>query len=211
MRQLILVRHGQTVANTEKRWQGQRFDGKLTALGRRQIEAVAQRLASQNDGITALYTSPLRRTLETAQGIGRVLGLTPGIKDDLREMDFGELDSWTMADIAEKRPEFFNAWLDKHNRDLVWPGGESRREFASRVFNACKRIIERHPQETVAIVAHGGTLAVGIAQLLEWPLHIAFSYRLSNCGLTRLVYQRECWLLWTLNDTCHLPKGEEYG
>jgi probable phosphoglycerate mutase len=204
MHQLILVRHAQTQANTEGRWQGQKFDGLVTPLGQRQIEAVARRLTTTADDVVALYTSPLGRALQTARSIGDALGLDPVLEPDLREMDFGELDSWTMDEIAQKRPDFFQAWLDRDNRDLTWPGGESRRDFTTRASQAYRRILQTHPDGTIVVVAHGGSLGVGIISTLGWPPNLFATFTMSNCGLTRLVYRYERWILQTLNDTCHL-------
>jgi len=204
MHQLILVRHAQTQANAERRWQGQKFDGQVTPLGQRQIEAAARRLGAEKEDVVAVYTSPLGRALQTAQGIGAALGLDPVAEPDLREMDFGELDSWTMDEIAEKRPDFFQAWLDRDNRELTWPGGESRRDFTPRASGAYQRILERHPEGKIVVVAHGGTVGVGIISTLGWPANLFATFALSNCGLTRLVYRYGRWVLQTLNDTCHL-------
>lgn len=204
MRQLILVRHAQTQANVQGLWQGQNFDSQVTPLGRLQIEAAARRLGAEKENVVAVYTSPLGRAMQTAQGIGAALGLDPVAEPGLIEMDFGELDNWTLAEIAAKRPDFFAAWLDQDNQELTWPGGESRRDFAARVLDAYERMLARHPEKTIVVVAHGGTQALAVALMLGWPLNIASTYRLNNCSLSRLVYRYEHWILQSLNDTCHL-------
>jgi broad specificity phosphatase PhoE len=203
-RQLILVRHAETQANVESRWQGQRQEGVLTPRGQRQIERVAQRLSREKNRIAAIYTSPLVRARATAKGIGAAVGQDPIVKENLTEMDFGDLDSWTMPEIAEERPEFFAAWRDFADSELTWPGGESRRDFWDRVTTGWNQILTRHPQDTIVIVAHGGSLRVGIGHLLDWPPTVFFSYNLDNCSLSRVVYEYERWRLLTLNDTCHL-------
>jgi probable phosphoglycerate mutase len=204
MLQLILVRHAETQANVANRWQGQRHDGILTPQGQQQIERVAQRLQNERGHIVALYTSPLGRTRQTAQSIGAATGQELRVQDGLQEMDFGELDSWTMAEIADQRPDFFAAWQDKGNTELAWPGGESRLEFWQRVTGGYDRILAQHAAGTIVIVGHGGSLRVGISYLLDWPRTNFDTYQVDNCSLTRLVYESDRWRLLTLNDTCHL-------
>jgi probable phosphoglycerate mutase len=204
MLQLIFVRHAETQANVANRWQGQRHAGILTSRGQQQIERVAQRLLAEREDIVALYTSPLGRARQTAQSIGAATGLELRVQEGLQEMDFGELDSWTMAEIAELRPDFFAAWQDRENVELAWPGGESRRGFWQRVTGSYDRILEQHAVGTIVIVGHGGSLRVGISYLLDWPRTIFDTYQVDNCSLTRLVYELDHWRLLTLNDTCHL-------
>lgn len=204
MHQLILVRHAETQANTENRWQGQRHDGILTPQGRRQIERVARRLEAEREEIVALYTSPLGRALQTAQSIGAAIDQEPRIDPDLQEMDFGELDSLTWDEIVEQHPDFYAAWQKRDDIELAWPGGERRRDFRARVIGSLDRILARHTEERVVVVAHGGSLRVGIAHLLAWGSVAYDSFNLHNCGLTRLVFEFGRWRLLTLNDTCHL-------
>jgi probable phosphoglycerate mutase len=204
MWQLVLVRHGETQANTEGRWQGMRQHGVLTPRGRQQIQRVADRLRDEGDRIVALYTSPQARAQQTAEAIGGAIGRHPCVEDSLQEMDFGELDSLTMSEIAEERPDFFAAWQNFEDRDLIWPGGERRRDFWQRVAEGWDRILDRHPEGRVVLVSHGGTLRAGIGYLLEWPPTMLFSYNLHNCSLTRLVHEYGRWRMLTLNDTCHL-------
>lgn len=204
MSQLVLVRHAETQANTEGRWQGRRFDGILTPRGRHQITAVARRLQAEREEIVALYTSPLGRARETAQGIGAAIDLLPLVADGLQEMDFGELDSWTMPEIIAQRPAFFAAWQDTDDVELTWPGGERRRDFWQRVASSCDRILENYPEGTIVIVGHGGSLRMVIGHLLGWPPGIIYSYKLRNCSVTRLLHEYGRWRLLTLNDVCHL-------
>jgi broad specificity phosphatase PhoE len=186
-------------------------DGILTARGEQQIERVAQRLKQGRDNIVAVYTSPLGRAYETARQIAVAVDQAPQIQDDIKEMDFGELDSWTMQEIAEKRPDFFDAWRDFENRELIWPGGEGRRDFVERVTRGWDQIVAAHTEGSVVVVAHGGSLRVGIGHLLGWPATTFFSYNLYNCSLTRVIFEFERWRLLTLNDICHLEDLSDLG
>lgn len=208
MTQFILVRHGQTVANVEGRWTGW-GQTDLTELGRAQVRAVAQRLAAEvRDGV-ALYTSPLPRALETAEGIGRALGLQPVPVDGLREINFGAMDGITLEEMEAHHPALYENWQDKANSDFTWPGGERRADFFRRVAAACDEILSRHPRGTVIIVGHGGTLRSCLAHLLSAQPGQWWTYRVGNCGVTRVIVEGGTVRLASLNDTAHLPEEQE--
>jgi len=202
--QLILIRHGETVANVERRWVGWRESG-LTDLGRAQVEATARRLAEEVRDGAALYTSPLLRAWETAAGIGRLLGLEPVPIDDLREINFGRLDGISLEEMASRYPDLYARWQDKTDTDYGWPGGERRVDFFRRVAAACEAILARHDRGTVLVVGHGGTLRSCLAHLLPEELGQWWTYSITNCGITRVVVERDGRHLLTLNDIDHLP------
>jgi probable phosphoglycerate mutase len=142
---LLLARHGQTDWNRDGIWQGQ-ADPPLNALGRRQARELAARL--RHARLDALYASDLRRALETAEAVARAVGLPVIADPGLREMDVGAWTGLTWAEIAERFPNG-----DGH-------GGESAQAFQARVLAAVQRIAAAHPQGTVLVVAHGGTVRV---------------------------------------------------
>ncbi|HEC34883.1 MAG TPA: histidine phosphatase family protein [Chloroflexi bacterium] len=205
-RHLILVRHAQTVANVEGRWIGWGDTG-LTELGQAQVQATAWRLAEEvHDGV-ALYTSPLPRAWETAVGIGRVLGLSPIPVDDLREINFGDMDGVTLEEMKTRHPTLYARWRDKDDAEYTWPGGERRSDFFRRVAAVCDDILSRHPRGTIIIVGHGGTIRACLAHLLPAELGRWWTYPLDNCGLTRVVLRGKNVRLIVLNETDHLPGG----
>ncbi len=202
---LILIRHGQTVANIEGRWIGQ-GESELTTLGRAQIAATARRLATEvRDGV-GLYTSPLARTLETAEEIGRALGLTPVVMDDLREIHFGALEGIRLDELKEQHPQVYARWQEKENTAFTWPGGECRADFFRRIATACQTILARHERGSVLIVGHGGTIRSCLMHLLPETLGKWWTYEIDNCGLTHLEVEGRQARLLALNDTTHLPK-----
>ncbi|MFQ6101792.1 MAG: histidine phosphatase family protein [Anaerolineae bacterium] len=206
MTELIFVRHGQTEANVAGRWEGW-SEGTLTPFGQAQAEAVARRLANEDrhDGVAALYTSPLCRAFETARIIGAALGLQPVSVNDLREIDFGELDGITLAEMEAQRPALFARWKNRADMEFEWPGGERRIDFFHRVAGACDRILALHPEGHVVIVAHGGTLRGCLAHLLPGQLDQWWEYALDNCGLTYVSVEGTGARLLMLNDGAHLP------
>ena len=206
--QLILIRHAETVANVERRWIGWGDTG-LTERGRAQVEATARRLAQEvRDGV-AIYTSPLPRARETAEGIGRALGLRPIPMENLREVNFGDLDGVTLEEMRTRYPDLYARWRDKTDSEYTWPGGEKRADFFRRVAEACQEILSRHDRGTVIVVAHGGTVRACLAHLMPEKLGEWWGYSLDNCGITRLQIEDGAVRLLTLNDTSHLPGTEK--
>src|SRR5512135_1316457 len=118
---LFLIRHGATVLTAEDRFAGS-TDVELSDTGREQAEALAQRLA--DDNVTAVYASPLRRTVATASIIGRPHGLQPILNDGLREIDHGRWEGLRRAEVETMFADEYAAW--EEDPYIVAPaGGES--------------------------------------------------------------------------------------
>lgn len=206
MTQLVFVRHAQTVANVEGHWTGWETTA-LTEKGRAQTRAIARRLKEEAQAVVALYTSPLPRARETARVIGRALGLEPRMVDGLREINFGHLDGVSLEEMEARHPDLYASWQDRSDIDYAWPGGERRGDFFRRVAAACDQIVDRHPQGTVIVVAHGGTIRAALAHFLPQELGEWWSYPLGNCSITRVSIGPEGARRITLNDRAHLPPG----
>jgi len=198
--QIILVRHGESVGNFENRLQGQE-DYDLTDLGRVQALRAADRLHQL--GTSAIYTSHLLRANATAGVIADRLGLLPMITEAVSEYHFGEMSGATYAEIRER----FGAVANPAER--VYPGEEGRDVFFARVTNAVYRIADAHPDETVAIVSHGGPIALFCQHVLGLPYRRPMPFSIDNCSLNVIDVganrsgERELCLV-RLNDTCHL-------
>jgi 2,3-bisphosphoglycerate-dependent phosphoglycerate mutase len=199
---LILVRHGESVGNFENRLQGQE-DYPLTEQGRRQAVLTAHRL--QDLGTTAVYTSHLLRAKETAFAIGERIGVEPSVREDLSEYHFGEFSGMTYAEIRER----FGAIANPAER--VYPGEEGRDNFFNRVTSTLWGIAEEHPEETVAVVSHGGPIALFCQAVLALPYKRPMPFSISNCSLNIFDASvshsdtRNARLLH-LNDICHLAE-----
>lgn len=157
---VILIRHGQTEWNLLQKYQGQ-TDIPLTDLGRNQAQRAGEYLAN-NENIEVLYCSDLSRTRETAEIVGRIVGLTPTCDARLRELSFGEWEGLTFNQVYEKYPEEFNNWYNDAFKINV-PGGESFDQLIKRAMEAVKEIIEKY-SGTVAIVTHGGVIKAILSQ-----------------------------------------------
>ncbi|MDY7039404.1 MAG: histidine phosphatase family protein [Chloroflexota bacterium] len=200
MTRLILMRHGQSVHNEQGKWGGW-SPGELTPLGRAQAEAMACRLTTFDEAISALYSSTLRRAWDTAEIIGQALNLRPIPHEGLREINFGQVDGLSIEEFRETFPDHYARWLDRSDLSFVWPGGERRADFFRRAGQAAREIVNRHPNETVVVVTHGGTLRSILAHFLPTEFGDWWSYELGNCTLTRLEVDDSSARLLVLNDT----------
>ena len=137
----------------------------LSERGRAEIAAVAERLV--DEGVAALYASPLQRTRESAEIVAARLGLPIGFRDDVIELDFGE---WTGATFDAIRADpRWHAWRTHRSLARI-PGGESMRQVQRRVVEALMEINERHLDETVAVVSHGDVIRSALLFALGMPL-----------------------------------------
>jgi broad specificity phosphatase PhoE len=151
----------------------------LSAAGREHAGRLALRLASVE--CEAVYSSPRVRALETAKAIAAALGLAPAVDEDLRELDFGELEGRTYDEIAASKPELYRAWMTTPTT-VSFPGGESFADLKARSVAALERIRRLH--ENAIVVTHGGVLRAGVAAWLSMPDEAIFRLDQRYCGVT---------------------------
>ena len=197
---LFLVRHGETQRNRERRVQG-RGDQPLTDAGRKQAAAVAQALSREN--ITTLYSSPLKRAVETAEIIGAELRLPIQLADNLAEADVGELDGLNSEEMRARYPDFMALW-DRDPGNAVMPGGESLAEVQERAWQMVQSLLRGHPEANVVAVSHNFTIETLVCKVLGLPL-ASFRRLGVDLGSISAVELREGRSrLVLLNDRCHL-------
>jgi probable phosphoglycerate mutase len=178
---ILLARHGETDDNREPiRIQGSR-DTPLNEVGRRQAAELAERVA--HDGIRALYSSQLRRALETAEIVGERLGLTPVVDPRFAEGDRGELEGLYWRDVAREDPDLYAAWRAAGD-SFRFPGGESLREQSDRVLAALEDV--RGAGVPALVVCHGGSIRVVLCQGDERGLAAFHDFDVPNVGVVRL-------------------------
>jgi probable phosphoglycerate mutase len=157
-----LIRHGATDLSSEDRFSGG-TDVDLAPQGRFQVERLAERLA--DDRITAIYCSPMRRTVETAAILARPLGLAPIPREELREIHHGRWETMRRADVEALYPDEYAAWqIDPFT--FAPQGGESGLSVMARALPAVREIVVKHDGENVALVSHKATIRLLISSLL---------------------------------------------
>lgn len=194
---LLLVRHGESEGNRDRVVQGW-HDSPLTELGRRQADLAARRLAG--DGIAAIHSSPLRRARETADAVAARTGLEVAELPDLREYDFGEAQGLTWDEMRARFRVRGRDW----GRGAI-PGEEGMPAFRARVSAAIGALLERHADETAAVVLHGGVIGAVAAWVFGLGDDEFAQIFTANCGVTELGAGPDGRpLLRSLNEVCHL-------
>jgi len=183
MSRLLLARHGQSVSNAVRRFQGAQ-DVALSELGARQAEALGQ--AIRRLPIAAVYTSPLERARRTAEIAAAGLGVPLTPVDDLRELSLGDWEGRTVEEIRALPGDPYEQWV----RDpvaCVPPGGEPLPEVQARVVSAMADIAAAHPNgQQVLVVCHGGVISAYLAHCLGLPLSSIWRLTLSNGSITEV-------------------------
>lgn len=199
MLKILLIRHGQTDWNLDRRLQGHQ-DVPLNSAGLQQARQLARRLAA--DPIDAIYCSDLRRAAETAEILGQTHSLTPTSDKIWRERDVGQFQGLTVDEITARYPQ---AWDQLSDGIVNPPGGENSTALFARAEKAYLGLLGRHVEETVAVVSHGGTLSAVIAFVLGTGVGTLgrFSLR-GNTGISVVEVGKRGPRLTLLNDTCHL-------
>ncbi len=200
--ELLVVRHGESAPfrpGAPFPLVGGHGDPPLAPDGIAQAEAVAQRL--RHETIHAIYVTTLQRTHQTAAPLARLLGLTPSVEGDLREIFLGE---WEGGLLRQKGAENDPVYL-RMQAEQDWgviPGAESVAELQARCAAAVGRIHRAHPDQRVAVFVHGGVIAA-LCALATGARPFAFNGA-DNGSIHHFVVLGDEWKLRCYNDTGHL-------
>jgi len=193
---MILIRHGITAWNKERKYCGS-SDVCLSPEGKKQAKKLQQRLAMEK--IDKVYSSNKKRALQTAKIIfskDKVDGL-----HQLNEIDFGCFEGLTHCQILKLFPELYNSWLKKPGSVRI-PRAEKFSEFKKRVLCGFKQIIAKNKNKTVAVVCHGGSIAV-LVSCIEKSCGF-WQYIPSSASMTIIEFTAGKPRLMIFNDTSHL-------
>ncbi|MGD8829114.1 MAG: histidine phosphatase family protein [Pseudomonadales bacterium] len=200
MASLLLLRHGRIRANRQGRWHGS-TDSPLDWRGRRQVSRTARHIARAHPDLTAIYTSPLGRCVETARVVGQQLDLTPVVTADLREYAIGDWEDLPFRELAE-----MHGFFERVAREPAFapPGGDSLIDVASRTVAALRSIHDAHgPEERVLLVGHGAAFGVALGSLLSGDPTRWTDFQVANCSLTELMLSPAPYVNF-FNSTQHL-------
>jgi len=159
---VLLVRHGATTATEEGRFSGS-SGAELSDEGRRQAALLGQRLSPQN--LTAIYSSPLSRAIDTARIVAGQCKLDLEVRDDLREISHGRWEGLKREDVEHQFPDEYQAW-EADPFTFAPAGGESGVSVLARALPAVREIVTAHPGGRVLVVSHKATLRLILSSLL---------------------------------------------
>ena len=179
---IILVRHGHT-PTTGKILPGRAKGLHLSELGKEQASKVATNL-SMLDNVTAVYASPMERTLETAKPIASAFGLKVQRNRGLIEADFGK---WTGRKLSDLRKLSDWETVQKNPSLFRFPDGESFIEIQSRMVETITRISDKHRGEIVIAVSHADTIKAFLTAMLGTPLDLFQRLHISPCSVSPVI------------------------
>lgn len=182
-RRLVLLRHGRTAWNAERRWQGH-ADVPLDAVGEAQAGEAAAALAELEPAL--LWSSDLARARQTAEAVAAATGQPVHTDPRLREFDVDDRAGLTLEEYAATHPEERGALLGSGFGGV--PGGEPADQVADRTRAALADVVALlDPGRTAVVVVHGGSGKLAALGLLGWPHHLYASLAgLHNCAWAEL-------------------------
>ena len=199
---IVLVRHGQTEWNRIERFRG-RADIDLNDVGMQQAEATAARLANLN--ISAIYSSPMKRALKTAQAAADLMGLQvrelPGVLD----ADYGRWQGLTLEEAEKRDPVVFANWrLRPHT--VRFPDGESMEAVRQRAAQSVEALKPLHIDQTFAVVSHIAVCRMLVLHFLDVDTSHFWNVGQDNCAVSVFEIRDGMAVAHAINDTCHLRK-----
>ncbi len=199
VKRLVLIRPGETDWNREHRWQGW-VAAPLDPQGRRQVHKLA--LFVRNLGLSALYSSDLRRAEETASILAASLGYAPIFEPRLRERKIGEWQGLTIDEMRAWYPDEYAHFIDDP-ANYPPPMGESRNEVKARVLAAVAEILAQNRGETVGVLSHTTAIKALLSGLV--PSYSQRDLDIDNTSVTSLLRADDGgWQIVAADDVSHL-------
>lgn len=206
MTEIILARHGETEWNVAEVFRG-RVDIELNETGMKQAELLAEYLRDLR--IAAIYSSPLKRALKTAEMMASHRNLDVEIAPGLIDFDYGEWQGLSHEVVKDRYKELYAEWI-KNPHQVKMPAGESLNDVRRRAAGVVDSVVTRY-ESTVVLVAHRVVNKVLICVLLGLDNSHFWNIRQDACGITTFTYENERFILTKHNDTSFLrliPKAQ---
>jgi broad specificity phosphatase PhoE len=197
---LLLLRHGETAWNRERRYQGWK-DTPLSAAGLQQAEAVAREL--KEHPFAAVYSSPLQRARETAAPIASAHGLEVLTDPDFKELAFGEWEGLTLDEARTRDAKLYEGWA-KTPHLVSPPGAETLAQARERVLAGLERLRAGHRDEVVCLVAHGIPVRILILEALGLGLDRIWTLHSAPTGISELEFRDDWTAVHRMNTLVHL-------
>jgi len=201
---LVLIRHGETYWNEERRIQGGGSDIELNEVGMKQTARLASFLKDEN--IDRVVSSPMKRALVMAQAIAKEHELPVEVKEGLREIEVGEFEGLPLSRLSGSFSQLLMKWWEGGIRKL--PGGESFAELQERCWGAVEPLLASHDENgTVVVVGHYFVTLAIIFKALGFPLEYLPRFRIDSGGISIIELADYGSRLVTFNDTSYFWEG----
>ena len=198
---IVLVRHGHVEGISPERCRGRR-DVDLSELGARQARATAQRIAQEWQPLR-IYTSPLKRCLQTAEPISTACNIPCITLEDLNDVHYGDWEWRTYDQVRAQWPDLFERWFSAPHL-VQFPNGDSLQDLVARVANVLRLILDRHPHETLVVVGHSSANRALLLQTLDQPLSAYWRVEQDPCSVSEIELSAHDATVHRLNETYHL-------
>lgn len=201
---IIVIRHGQTAWNEGG---GERFRGRaeveLDDKGIRQARATAARVAQWEVG--AIYSSPLKRALSTANILAEPLKLQVQPMEGLIDIDYGRWQGLSLKEAAEEDSKLYELWL-KSPHLVTFPQGESLEQVQKKVIGAVESLVPQHPGQSIVLVSHKVVCKVLFCSLLGLDTSHFWQLQQDPCAINLVEADENAVAIASLNDSCHLKE-----
>jgi probable phosphoglycerate mutase len=205
---LFAVRHGESTSNVHGIATSALEGYPLTARGRRQAAAAGRELAGR--GVERVYASRIQRARQTARVVAAEIGAPLTVVAGLEEIDVGLLEGRSDGDVQTSAVANFERWLSHDDLDHGFDGGETAREALTRGAAALTDLAARHPDGTVAVVSHGGVLALSLIHLCHNVTSgFVRGHLLDNCAVVEVAVAGGEWTCTAWAGT-QLPAPDVY-
>ncbi len=199
MTEIILVRHGETEWNVAEIFRG-RIDVELNETGIKQAQLLTEYLSDSK--LDAIYSSPLKRALKTAEMIAGYHKLAVEIPPGLIDLDYGNWQGLPHQEVKDKYKELYAEWINSPDK-VKMPAGESLNDVRKRATGVVDNVIAEY-EGTVVLVSHRVVNKVLICTLLGLDNSHFWNIRLDTCGITTFICENERFILTKHNDTSYL-------
>ncbi len=201
---IYLIRHCEALGNKSGTFQGS-IDSDITEIGAKQLEFLSRRFSEIK--LDKVYSSPLLRAFKTAQAAALSATEPVVVHDGLTEIDGGDIEGMTYADIYNKYPEIEETWTYSP-QDFAPPNGESMRKAYSRIYETVINIVRENKGKTIAIASHGAVIRCLLCAVTEGSIerlnNVAWC---DNTSVTKLVFDDDMnAAAQYINDVSHLPQ-----
>jgi phosphoserine phosphatase len=198
---LLLIRHGHVDGIKPERFRG-RTDLPLISRGLLEAEAVARRVSADwRPG--KVYTSPMKRCIDTGAAICKACGIEAEILEDLNDIDYGAWQWKTFDQIKQTEPKLFATWFETPEL-MRFPGGESLQDLVARSADALRFVLANHSADTIVFVTHDSVIRALLLQLLDQPLSAYWRFAQDPCCVNEIDVIDARVRVLRVNDTCHL-------
>jgi probable phosphoglycerate mutase len=201
MTRIILVRHGQTEWNRLERFRGQ-ADVPLNETGIQQAEATGRRVAAKWRP-AAIYSSPLSRSVKTAEAIATHFDMLVEVYSGLADIDYGEWQGLSPEEVRSRWPKILDAWYNTPHLACI-PGGETLDDLRKRAMDSVNELAARHAGETIVLLGHTVINRIILLGVLRLGNDRFWHIKQDTCAINLFDGENDDYTLISLNDTCHL-------